>query len=323
MDDRAIIVTGGCGFIGTHIILELNRLGFDRNIIIVDDFKESTKWKNLRGLRYSDFLSRYEFFDWLEDRPDEVKAIIHMGANSSTTGTDGDEYYEMNYRYTVELAKYALEHGIRFIYASSAATYGDGSEGFSDNHETIDLLKPLNLYGQSKQMVDQWMIRNDAIKDVVGLKFFNVYGPYEAHKGRMASMVYHMYNQIQKENKVRLFASNCSKFGDGEQKRDFIFVKDVAKITCEFLFNDMGGIYNVGTGQPRSFNDMAKAIFRSLKLKPNIEYIPMPPDLSKSYQNYTCADMSKLSTSMKLPDTSLEDGVRDYVEHYLSKGEGC
>lgn len=318
-----IIVTGGCGFIGTHIILELNRLGFDRNIIIVDDFKESTKWKNLRGLRYGDFLSRYEFFDWLEDRPDEVKAIIHMGANSSTTGTDGDEYYEMNYRYTIELAKYALEHGIRFIYASSAATYGDGSEGFRDNHETIDLLKPLNLYGQSKQMVDQWMIRNDAIEDVVGLKFFNVYGPYEAHKGRMASMVYHMYNQIQKEGKVKLFASNCPKFGDGEQKRDFIFVKDVAKITCEFLFNDMGGIYNVGTGQPRSFNDMAKAIFRSLKLKPSIEYIPMPLDLSKSYQNYTCADISKLNSAMKLPDTSLEDGVRDYVEDYLYKGEGC
>ncbi len=323
MDDRSIIVTGGCGFIGTHIILELNRLGFDRNIIIVDDFQESTKWKNIRGLKYGDFLSRYELFEWLQDRPDEVKAIVHMGANSSTIGTDGDEYYEMNYRYTIELAKYAMEHGIRFIYASSAATYGDGSEGFSDNLETIDLLRPLNLYGQSKQMADQWMVRNDAIDEVVGLKFFNVYGPYEGHKERMASMVYHMYNQIKKENKVKLFQSNSPQFKNGDQQRDFIYVKDVAQITCAFLFNDICGIFNVGTGKPRTFNDMAKAIFKSLKIKPNIEYIPMPEDLSKNYQNYTCAEIGKLASLMKLPDTSLEEGLGEYIEEYLVKGEGC
>jgi ADP-L-glycero-D-manno-heptose 6-epimerase len=323
VDDRAIIVTGGCGFIGSHIVLELNRLGFDRNIIIVDDFKESTKWKNLRQKKYGDFLSRYEFFEWLEDRPDEVKAIIHMGANSSTTGTNGDEYYDLNYRFTVELAKFTLEHGIRFIYASSAATYGDGSFGFSDNHEIIDLLSPLNLYGQTKQMADQWMLRNDAIEDVVGLKFFNVYGPYEAHKTRMASMCYHMYHQILKENKVRLFQSNSPLFGDGEQKRDFVYVKDVARITCEFLFNDLGGIYNVGTGEPRTFNDMAKALFVSMNRPVNIEYIPMPKDLEKSYQNYTKAEMEKLDSVMKLPYTTLEEGVKDYVQNYLLKGEGC
>lgn len=323
MNEKWIVVTGGCGFIGTHVILELNRLGFDKNIVVVDDFKESTKWKNLRHKRYSDFLSRYELFHWIEDRPDEVAAIIHLGANSATTGTDGDEYYEMNYRYTVELAKYALEHDIRFIYASSAATYGDGSLGFSDSHEMIDLLKPMNLYGQSKQMVDLWMLRNDAIDQVVGLKFFNVYGPYEGHKGRMASMAYHMFHQIQKEGKVKLFQSNTPLFGDGDQQRDFIYVKDVAKITCEFLFNGLTGIFNVGMGEARSFNDMARAVFSSMGLSTHIEYVPMPVDLLKSYQNYTCADMAKLGSALHLPRTSLEEGVRDYVENYLSKGEGC
>ena len=181
----------------------------------------------------------------------------------------------------------------------------------------------MNLYGQSKQMADQWMLRNDAIEDVVGLKFFNVYGPYEQHKGRMASMVYHMYHQILKEGKVRLFKSNHPEFGDGEQRRDFIYVKDVARITCEFLFNDLGGIYNVGTGNPRTFNDMAKAIFKAMKKPPNIEYIPMPEDLIKTYQNYTCADMAKLQASMNPSYTSLEDGVLDYVTNYLAKGEGC
>ena len=321
--DKWIVVTGGCGFIGTHIILELNRMGFEDNVVVVDDFKESPKWKNLRHKKYAEFLSRYELFDWIEDNSEDIGAIIHMGANSSTTGVDGDNYYEMNYRYTVELAKYAIEQGIRFIYASSAATYGDGTLGFSDSHEIIDSLRPMNLYGHSKQMVDLWMLRNGMIDEVVGLKFFNVYGPYEAHKGRMASMVYHMFHQIQKEGKVRLFQSNTPQFGDGEQSRDFIYVKDVAKITCGFLLNELTGIFNVGMGGARSFNDMAKAIFQSLQKKEEMEYIPMPQDLSKSYQNYTCADMAKLESLIHLPKTSLEEGVKDYVEQYLMQGDGC
>ncbi len=323
MDDRSIVVTGGAGFIGSNVILELNRIGIDREIIVVDDFHQSPKWKNLIQKKTSDVLSRFEFFEWIHDRPDEVKAIIHMGANSSTRGVDGDNYYEMNYRYTIELARFARDHGIRFIYASSAATYGDGSEGFSDNHEYIDFLKPLNLYGFSKQMTDQWMLRNDMLDFVVGLKFFNVYGPYEAHKGQMASMVYHMYHQILNEGKVRLFKSNHPSYKDGDQLRDFIYVKDVAKIICEFLYNDNAGIFNVGTSTPRTFNDMAKAIFRSMDMDENIEYISMPEELSKTYQNYTKAEMSKLQRIMNLPETSLEDGVEEYVREYLQKGIGC
>ncbi len=318
-----IIVTGGCGLIGTHILMELNRLGFERDIIVVDDFKKSTKWKNLRQKKYGEFVSRFELFDWLDEQEEEVRAIIHMGANSATTGIDGDEYYDLNYRYTLDLANYALGVGARFIYASSAATYGDGSNGFSDDIDQLDVLKPLNLYGQSKQMVDQWMVSNGYLDDVVGLKFFNVYGPYEGHKGRMASMCYHMFHQIQNEGKVKLFQSNSENFKDGAQLRDFIYVKDVAKITCGFLFNEVGGIYNVGTGEPRSFNDMAKAVFQSMDLTPNIEYIPMPSDLQKSYQNFTCADMRKLSSVMRVSLTSLEEGVEDYVQNYLLRGEGC
>jgi ADP-L-glycero-D-manno-heptose 6-epimerase len=323
LDDRSIIVTGAAGFIGSNVISELNKMGIDKEIIVVDDFHHSPKWKNLIQKKTSDLLSRYEFFEWIHDRPDEVKAIVHLGANSSTRGTDGDLYYELNYRYTIELARFAADHGIRFIYASSASTYGDGSEGFSDNHEYIDYLKPLNLYGFSKHMTDQWMLRNDMLDQVVGLKFFNVYGPFEAHKGQMASMVYHMYHQIKKDGKVKLFKSNHPSYKDGDHLRDFIYVKDAAKIVVEFLFNDKTGIYNVGTGNPRTFNDMAKAIFKSMDLAPSIEYIHMPEDLSKTYQNYTKAEMDKLSDIMNLPNTSLEDGVDEYVREYLQKGVGC
>ena len=230
-----IIVTGGCGLIGTHILMELNRLGFERDIIVVDDFKKSTKWKNLRQKKYGEFVSRFELFDWLDEQEEEVRAIIHMGANSATTGIDGDEYYDLNYRYTLDLANYALGVGARFIYASSAATYGDGSNGFSDDIDQLDVLKPLNLYGQSKQMVDQWMVSNGYLDDVVGLKFFNVYGPNEYHKGRMASVVFHAFNQIKTNHKMNLFKSHRPDFEDGHQSRDFVYVKDVVDVLYYFF----------------------------------------------------------------------------------------
>lgn len=319
-DDKWIIITGALGFIGSCIVRHLNDLGYDKNLILVDDFKESTKWKNLVGKRYRDFLSRHEILNWLKGRGHEVGAFIHMGANSATTGTDGDDYYRTNYRFSVDLATFALDEEIRFIYASSAATYGNGALGFQDDPSKIDLLRPMNLYGQSKQMFDQWVIRNNLLDKVVGLKFFNVYGPNEGHKGRMASMVYHLFYQIQKEGKVRLFKSNSKEFGDGEQKRDFIYSKDVAKIIGDLLSNQVTGIYNLGTGKPRSWNELSRIIFEALEKPTLIEYIPMPEDLIHSYQNYTAAEMKRLLKQMKLPHTSLEEGTKDYVKNYLLKG---
>lgn len=320
VDDKWVVITGALGFIGSSIVRYLNDVGYDRTLVLVDDFKESSKWKNLIGKRYGEFLSRHELMRWLKGRGDEVGAFVHMGANSSTVGTDGDDYYRTNYRFSVDLATFAIEEECRFIYASSAATYGNAEQGFEDDPTTIDALRPMNLYGQSKQMFDQWVIRNKYLNKVVGLKFFNVYGPNEAHKGRMASMVYHLFHQIQKEGKVRLFKSNAKEFSDGGQMRDFIYSKDVAKIVFELLCSDITGIYNIGTGSPRSWNELATIIFKALDRAPSIEYIPMPVELMHSYQNYTAAKMHRLSSQLPLPTTSLEEGASDYVKNYLLSG---
>ncbi|MCB1108908.1 MAG: ADP-glyceromanno-heptose 6-epimerase [Chlamydiia bacterium] len=319
-DDQLIIVTGAAGFIGSGVVRHLNDQGYT-NLILVDDFKKSPKWKNLVGKRYVDLISRHDIFDWLQDKEQEIEAFIHLGACSDTVETDGDYFLKTNYRFTTRLASYALQHNHRFIYASSAATYGDGKNGFVDAHEQIDSLSPLNIYGYSKHMVDQWMKNQNVLDKVVGLKYFNVFGPNEYHKGRMGSMVMHMTDMIQKDGKVKLFASNDPKhFDDGEQKRDFIYVKDVAHITCDFLGNDLCGIFNVGAGEPISWNRLAKAVFQALGKKENIEYVPMPEDLSKNYQNYTCADMSKYQAARPFKTLTIEDAVADYVQHYLLSG---
>lgn len=320
-EDKWIVVTGAAGFIGSCLLRQLNNLGLDKNILAVDDFGEGEKWKNLSGKKYGEFLSRYELFNWLEQHAQNVHAIIHMGAISSTVGTCGDKYYDLNYRYSIRLAKIATAHRIRFIYASSAATYGLGNKGFDDEAEHLDSLRPLNLYGQSKQMFDLWIYRSSLLDQVVGLKFFNVYGPNEYHKGRMASMIYHMYHQIEKEGRVKLFESTTKELWHGEQKRDFIYVKDVAKVVCDFLYNQVVGIYNLGTGQARSWNEVARILFKVMKKEESIEYIPMPKDLEGKYQNYTAASMGRLQSQMKLPKTSLEDGIHDYVKGYLINEE--
>jgi ADP-L-glycero-D-manno-heptose 6-epimerase len=326
-DAPLIVVTGAAGFIGSCIVRYLNDKGLS-NLLLVDDIKATEKWKNLRNKNFVDFISRHQLMDWLEGRDTEVSAFIHLGACSDTMELNGDYLMENNYRYTVELADYALDHGIRFIYASSAATYGDGNLGFSDDQEQIERLKPLNLYGFSKHMFDLWAKHQGVLDQLVGLKYFNVFGPNENHKGRMSSMVYKMAPIIEKEGSIKLFkSSEPDRFADGDQCRDFIYVKDAVRMTCDFLDNDACGLYNIGSGETTTWNSLAKALFKAMKKPSHIEYVDMPVDLIKQYQNYTCADMSKFrQTYGLLPEQpicqyTIEDSVADYVQNYLLKEE--
>ncbi|MCI5052565.1 MAG: ADP-glyceromanno-heptose 6-epimerase [Simkaniaceae bacterium] len=313
-DDQLIVVTGAAGFIGSGVVRHLNDKGFS-NLLLVDDFGRSDKWKNLVGKKYVDFISRYDLMQWLEGKESQVEAFIHLGACSSTTETDGDYITDINYRYSINLCEYAMKNNHRFIYASSAATYGSGAQGYSDDHGKIDSLSPMNVYGYSKQMFDQWLLRSGLIDKVVGLKYFNIFGPNEYHKGRMASMVLHMVNQINDIGKVRLFKSNDAKnFKDGDQCRDFLYVKDAVAFTCSFLENDLGGIYNAGSGKTTTWNQLAEMVFAAMDKKPTIEYFDMPEDLAKQYQNFTCADMKK---SPSLKTTPMDQAVADYVKNYL------
>lgn len=322
-DDQLIIVTGGAGFIGSGIVRYLNDMGL-KNLIIVDELRHSEKWKNLVGKQFVDVLSKSQLFDWLEGKESLIEAFIHLGACSDTMETDASYLLENNYRYSVRLAEYALRHDHRFIYASSAATYGDGSQGFSDDQTRLYDLHPLNMYGFSKQMFDQWAFNEGVLNQLVGLKYFNVFGPNEAHKGRMASAITRMVPQILKGEKVKLFKStNPSLFADGEQRRDFIYVKDAVRMTCAFLTNDIGGIYNVGSGVASTWNDLAKAVYHALDRTPEIEYIDMPAELVSKYQNYSKADMSKTHKALKevTQCSSLEDSVSDYLRQYLLQGK--
>ncbi|MBC7190326.1 ADP-glyceromanno-heptose 6-epimerase, partial [Candidatus Aerophobetes bacterium] len=250
-----------------------------------------------------------------------VKTIIHLGARSSTTEKDVDFLMINNYEYTKELAKWSLRNNVRFIYASSAATYGDGSNGFSDEHSLLPILKPLNAYGYSKHIFDLWALKNGILDKIVGLKYFNVYGPKEWHKGEMRSMVLKAYEQIKKDGKIRLFKSYHNDYKDGEQLRDFIYVKDAVEMTLFFIEKtEINGIFNIGTGIPRSWNDLAKAVFESLGIKPQIEYIDMPEEIKGKYQYFTKADMRKMiETGYNKPTLSLEEAIKDYVLNYLEK----
>lgn len=314
-----IIVTGGAGFIGSCVVRTLNDAGRD-DIIIVDNIAETDKWMNMRNKRYIKYVHKSKF---LEELPtyDHVEAIIHMGAQSSTTERNFDYLWQNNFEYTKALWNYCAEKQIRFIYASSAATYGDGSQGFDDKSD-IDLLLPLNGYGYSKQLFDQW-VKHQAKEfppHYAGLKFFNVYGPNEYFKGSMASMVFHGFNQIKTDGEIRLFKSCNPDYEDGGQLRDFVYVKDICNVILWLLQTKVSGLFNVGTGKAQSFRELAEETFHALNMKPNIRYIDMPEKLRGKYQYYTQADMQKLqSFGYDKPFADLEQGVRDYVQNHLAK----
>jgi ADP-L-glycero-D-manno-heptose 6-epimerase len=313
-----IVVTGGSGFIGSSVIKCLNDQGL-RDIVVVDELGNSEKWKNLVGKKIKDIIEKQNFFSWLIGKEAEIGSFIHLGACSSTVETDASYLLENNYRFSVRLAEYALKYNLRFIYASSAATYGDGSLGFFDDEDKIHELQPLNMYGFSKQLFDAWAKNEGVLDKFVGLKYFNVFGPNEGHKGRMASAVYHMVPVVQKTGSINLFKSDSENFGDGEQKRDFIYVKDAAKMTCAFLNNDKTGIFNIGSGIASSWNQLGMAIFNALKIKSKFTYIDMPQDLIGKYQNYTCADLSKTTRALGKASEcmQLEDAVHDYINNHL------
>lgn len=316
------IVTGGAGFIGSCLLWKLNKEGVS-DIIVVDEPITPAKKRNIEGKRFSDFLDKDKFLSLISSDKlgKKVDAIFHLGACTSTTLRDMDYFIKNNVEYSRKLVKYALEKNIRFIYASSGATYGDGSQGFSDEDKNTLNLTPLNPYGYSKHLFDLWVMNSGLIKSVVGLKYFNVFGPNEYHKGDMMSVIAKSFDKIVKTKKMRLFKSHNKQYKDGEQKRDFIYVKDAVDATYYFLENrDKGGIYNIGTGRARSWNDLAKSLFSALDMEVNIEYFEMPEGLRDKYQYYTQADISKLQQAGYKKDFfTLENAVLEYAG-FLKKG---
>ena len=315
-----IIVTGALGFIGANLTRALNAQGAER-LLLVDHLNESEKWKNFTGIDFEDYLDRQIFLQLLEaDRLPKVEGIFHLGACSSTTERDSQFLMENNYRYTKRLALWAAERKIPMLLASSAATYGDGGLGYSDRLEFLPQYKPLNMYGMSKHLLDRWAVRAGLYREnLVGLKFFNVYGPHEEHKGSMRSMVLKAFEQIKQRGYVELFKSYHPQYADGQQLRDFIYVEDAVKVMLYFWQHPQKcGLYNCGTGQPRSWNDLATAVYRALGKEPDIRYIEMPSQLQGKYQYYTCAQMDNLrAAGYQEPMLSLEEGVRRYVQDYL------
>ncbi len=319
---KHVVVTGAAGFIGRNIVAELNRRG-ENNLILVDQLGTDEKWKNLIGLRYEDVISPDAFMAMLtSNHGPQISAIVHMGACSATTERNADYLLENNYRYTRRLCEWCLHHKARFVYASSAATYGDGAQGYHDDDAATPALAPLNMYGYSKHMFDLWALKHGHLKNIVGLKFFNVYGPYEDHKGDMRSVVHKSYYQILAEGHVNLFRSHRPDYQDGQQKRDFVYVRDAVNVALAFVYDlpNVGGLFNCGTGHARSWLDLANATFAAMGRKPDIRYIDMPESLRAKYQYFTQADMNKLrAAGYSAPFTSLEDGVKDYVTTYLAK----
>jgi ADP-L-glycero-D-manno-heptose 6-epimerase len=312
-----IVVTGGAGFIGSALVHGLNQKGIE-DIWLVDDIDHPKKQKNLDTLNYARWVGKDNFLKEVTELK-ACSAILHMGACSSTTETDEVYLRKNNFEYTQTLAKYCLKKDVRFIYASSAATYGSGEKGYSDDESILETLTPLNLYGYSKQWFDLWAKEVGVLKTIVGLKYFNVFGPNEYHKGHMQSMVRKGFLQARDAGSLSLFKSYKPGYEDGEQERDFLYVRDAVAMTLFFLeCKDIGGIFNVGSGKARNWNDLASAVFQALNKKLKIKYIEMPESIRNQYQYHTCAAMEKIrSVGYTESITSLEEGVSDYIKNYL------
>ena len=322
-----IILTGAAGFIGSVVAGELNNKGYN-DLILVDDFSKKEKERNYIDLKYKSLVDRNNFFDWFKENHEEVDFVVHLGARTDTTEFDWDVFQKLNVDYTETMFTLCAEYQIPLVYASSAATYGNGELGYDDSHEVVEKLQPLNPYGRSKNEVDKWILKQEKQPPFwAGLKFFNVYGPNEYHKGRMASVIFHSFNQINATGNVKLFRSHRPDFADGQQLRDFIYVKDIASVII-FMISQQNlytlhlksGIYNLGTGKARSFYDLAANTFKAMGKDVNIEFIDIPEDIRDKYQYFTEANMTKLrEAGYDKEFTSLEDGVADYVKNYLMR----
>jgi ADP-L-glycero-D-manno-heptose 6-epimerase len=318
-----IVVTGGAGFIGSALVWALNEQGVN-DILVVDELGTDERWKNLRNLSFADYVEKDDFLEMVASgkTPPGVKAVLHMGACTDTTERNVSYLIKNNYEYTKLLAQWATDAKIRFIYASSAATYGDGSAGFEDDQTRLQTLRPLNAYGYSKQLFDLWARRTGLLKKIVGLKYFNVFGPNEYHKGDMRSFVLKSFEQIQTRGWVELFKSHNPQYADGEYVRDFLYVKDAVQMTLFFLNKPAAaGLFNIGTATARTWNDMVKAVFAAMDQKPDIRYVEMPESIRNQYQYFTQADITKLQKAgYNKQTTSLEDAINDYVKNYLQQG---
>lgn len=318
-----IIITGAAGFIGSCLVQKLNAEGFN-DLILVDDFSSAEKNKNFEGKRYTSLVNRDEFPEWLRANQLHTQIVFHLGARTDTTEHDVELFNRLNLDYSKKVWNICVEFGLPLIYASSAATYGLGELGYDDDESKIPQLKPLNPYGDSKNDFDIWALQQERKPYFwAGLKFFNVYGPNEYHKGRMASVIFHTFNQIQKTGAMKLFQSHNPKFKDGEQMRDFVYVKDVINVLYFLMHHRKdSGIYNLGSGKARTFLDLAKNTFKALDLEPQISFIPTPEDIRDKYQYFTEANMNKLK-AIGYPHEffNLEDGVEDYVKNYLSESK--
>ena len=322
-ENDVIVVTGAAGFIGSYLVGYLNHLGFDQ-LILVDDFSVEAKSANLANKRFLHKIHREQFFDWKLSHKGQIKHVFHLGARTDTTEMDYAVHKKWNLDYSKSIWKLCTAGNIPLVYASSAATYGNGEHGYVDDHDVVTKLQPLNPYGVSKNEFDIWALEQKNTPPFwAGLKFFNVFGPNEYHKGRMASVIFHAYNQIKEKGEVKLFRSHNPDYKDGEQIRDFIYVKDVVQI-CVWLMQNQpaSGLYNTGTGKARTFKDLVKAIFDTLHLPENIVFVDTPIDIRDKYQYFTEADMTKLhKAGYDAPFYSLEDGVKEYVTEYLAEGK--